>query len=232
MSLRVIRKRLKDLADPEQAEFLQRFFKTGPGEYAAGDRFMGIRVPETRRLAREFRTTSLADCERMLQSAWHEERLLALVILTLQFDKGDEPLRRRIYELYLANTDRINNWDLVDVSAHKIVGVWLADRSRRPLSGLVKSESLWERRIAVIATLAFIKRGELDDTFNLARRLLHDDEDLIHKAVGWMLREAGKVDEARLEVFLGKHVKNMPRTMLRYAIEKLPETKRKQWLAR
>ena len=222
---------MRQFADPQRGKFLLGFFRTGRGEYAEGDLFLGIRVPDVRRIAGEFRSLSVADIRALLASKWHEERLLALVILVHQFVKASDSERKAIYTLYLASTDRINNWDLVDVTASQIVGGYLVDRDRRPLYRLAKSKRLWERRIAVIATQHFIRRGELDDTFAIARLLINDDHDLIHKATGWMLREAGKRDRARLERFLDEFAPRMPRTMLRYAIERFPNDLRRRYMA-
>jgi len=224
------RRRLRDFADPESALFVQRYFKTGPGQYGEGDKFLGLNVPDLRKVAREFRALPLAGLRQLLQSKWHEERLLALVILVDQYGGGDEKARDAIYKLYLASTSRINNWDLVDCSAPQIVGGHLEARSRKPLYRLVKSKSVWERRIAILATHHFIRRGEFDDTFALAESLLDDKHDLIHKAAGWMLREVGKRDRAALEKFLRKHAAKMPRTMLRYSIERFPEATRRKYL--
>jgi len=229
--LTAIRARVRQFADPQRGKFLLGFFRTGRGEYAEGDLFLGIRVPDVRRIAGEFRSLSVADIRALLASKWHEERLLALVILVHQFVKASDSERKAIYTLYLASTDRINNWDLVDVTASQIVGGYLVDRDRRPLYRLAKSKRLWERRIAVIATQHFIRRGELDDTFAIARLLINDDHDLIHKATGWMLREAGKRDRARLERFLDEFAPRMPRTMLRYAIERFPNDLRHRYMA-
>lgn len=208
-----------------------RFFRTGRGDYGEGDLFLGLRVPDVRKIARELRSLSLADIRTLLASKWHEERLLALVILVHQFATAGDSERKQIYELYLASTDRIDNWDLVDGSAPQIVGAYLVDRDRRPLYRLAKSKSLWERRIAIIATQQFIRRGELDDTFAIAKVLIGDAHDLIHKAAGWMLREAGKRDRGRLEHFLDEFASHMPRTMLRYAIERLPNDLRRRYMA-
>lgn len=223
--------RLRRLADPRDAQHAQRFFKTGPGEYGEGDVFLGIRVPAARQLARELRgqVSRVTACE-LLQSEFHEARLLALLLLVDQFRRGDEPARRAIYAAYLSHADRINNWDLVDLSAPDIVGGWLLDRSRRPLRRLARSRVLWERRIAVLATFAFIRRGEFSDILELAELLLHDRHDLMHKAVGWMLREVGKRDDAALTRFLDAHAAVMPRTMLRYAIERMPAPRRLHYL--
>ena len=223
---------LREIANPQDALFLQRFFKTGPGQYGEGDVFLGIRVPATRTVARQFRDLPLEQVIALLHSKEHEARLLALLILVDQYKRGEADARQRIYDAYLANTKYINNWDLVDLSAPSIVGVHLETRSRAVLTQLAKSEDLWERRIAMIATQHFIRRGDLADTMRIARLLLDDSHDLIHKAIGWMLREAGKKDRAALDSFLNEHYRAMPRTALRYAIEKHSERERKEWLAR
>ncbi len=222
--------RLRSLGDPERARSAQRYFKTGPGQYGEGDLFVGLRVPEVRALAKEYRTLSLAGIVQLLHSPIHEARLLSLMILIGTYEQGDPFLQERIYNLYLRNTRFINNWDLVDVSAERIVGAHLSGGDRFPLHSLAESPLLWERRIAVIATAHFIRRGEFDETFRIAERLLGDSEDLIHKAVGWMLREIGKRDRPAEEVFLRAHYKTMPRTMLRYAIERFPEELRQRYL--
>ena len=222
-------KQLIALGNPQIAAHAQRFFKTAPGQYAAGDQFIGVRVPILRQLSKRYRDLDLAETEHLLSSPIHEARMLALLILVLCYQR--EPLMQTpIYELYLSHTQYINNWDLVDTSADKIVGAHLFERSRQPLRLLAKSTDLWQRRIAIIATFYFIRRHDFDDTLSLAKRLLDDDHDLIHKAVGWMLREVGNRDRATMEVFLQQHYRHMPRTMLRYAIEKLPETKRQAYL--
>ena len=224
--------RLRALANPTDAAFLQGFFKTGPGQYGHGDRFLGIRVPATRRVAREFRDLPLAGVTTLLSSRWHEERLLALLILGGRYARGGETERERIYRLYLANTSRINNWDLVDVSAPHVVGAHLATRSRAPLDRLAQSGSVWERRIAIVATHWFIlRRGEIATTLCIAGALLDDPHDLIHKATGWMLREAAKRGRPGVEQFLVAHQTEMPRTMLRYAIERFSAATRKQYRA-
>jgi len=222
--------RLRQLGDPEKARFLQRFFKTGPGQYAEGDCFIGLKVPQVRLLLREYRTLSPKDVLPLLASPIHEERLFALIALVRCFEKGDQPTREQVYTLYLANTSRINNWDLVDISAPRIVGGFLLERNSDPLELLAQSASLWERRIAIIATFTFIRQNRFEETLRIARLLLHDREDLIHKAVGWMLREVGKREPAVEEEFLREHYRIMPRTMLRYAIEKFPEEKRQMYL--
>ena len=225
-----ITKRLKKLGNKEQAAISQRFFKTGPGEYGEGDIFLGIKVPVLRKLAQEYLHLSLQDVQTTLGSKYHEKRLLALFIMVDQFAEGDQKKKKRIYELYLKNTRFINNWDLVDSSAHHIVGPYLMDKSKAPLDELAQSDLLWERRIAIISTFHYIKNDKFSDTLKIAGRLIADKEDLIHKAAGWMLREIGKRHLPSEEAFLKKHYRNMPRTMLRYAIEKFPEPKRLRFL--
>jgi len=222
--------RLRRLGDPERALLLQRFFKTGPGEYAEGDRFIGLKVPQVRLMLREYRGLTPIDSLPLLMSPIHEERLFALLALVRSFEKGDEATREQVYTLYLANTCRINNWDLVDISAPRIVGGFLLERDRGPLDLLARSKSLWERRIAILATFNFISHNQFEEALAIARHLLHDREDLIHKAVGWMLREVGKREMAVEEGFLKEHCRVMPRTMLRYAIEKFQEEKRVMYL--
>jgi 3-methyladenine DNA glycosylase AlkD len=230
MSVQKIRARFRKLGDKERAKNSRWFFKTGPGEYGEGDRFLGIKVPEIRKLAKDYQAIPLAEATQLLQSSIHEERLLALFILVRAFAKGDEHFKEKIYHLYLQNTRFINNWDLVDTSAEHIVGAFLKGKSKKPLSDLALSSDLWERRIAIMATSHFIKEGEFAETLKIAGMLLSDKEDLIHKAVGWMLREVGKRHLATEEHFLKKHYKKMPRTMLRYAIERFPEPKRQRYL--
>jgi 3-methyladenine DNA glycosylase AlkD len=225
-----ISRKLRKHADPSSVAILQRFFKTGPGQYGEGDRFIGVKVPGVRAVCRECRGAPLEAIETLLRSPIHEQRTLALLMLVDAFKHGDEGERRRIYALYLANTKFINNWDLVDCSAAQIVGGWLHGRSKAPLTGLAKSPSLWERRIAIIATFDGIRRGEFDETFRIADLLLRDEHDLIHKAVGWMVREVGKRDGAAERAFLATRYKKMPRTMLRYAIERFPEKERRKYL--
>lgn len=225
-----IHNRLQKLGSKEKAKFLQGFFKTGQGEYAEGDIFLGISVPDIRKLVNEYKELTAKEVLPLLRSPIHEERLFALLILVYAYSKGDEPAREQIYGIYLDNTHYINNWDLVDSSAPKIVGAYLFDRNRKPLYQLAKSDNLWERRISVIATFHFIRSGQISDTLKIAELLLSDKEDLIHKAVGWMLREVGKKDMQSEEEFLKKHCKIMPRTMLRYAIERFPQPKRKMYL--
>ena len=223
-------KRLHSLANPRDAKFLQGFFRTGPGEYGEGDRFLGIRVPVMRRLAGELHEMPLDQVERLLESQWHEARLLALLLLNDAYERAGPTGRTEIFRRYLRSTARINNWDLVDLSAPNIVGAHLATRPRAKLDKLSRSRNLWERRIAIVATFHFIRIGEFDDTLRIARLLLGDTHDLIHKATGWMLREVGKRDRGRLEAFLDAHAHEMPRTMLRYAIERLPADDRQHYM--
>jgi len=230
VSLKDVKAHMQELSNPKIAEHSLRFFKTGPGEYGEGDVFLGIRVPVTRKVARKFRGLPLEQVLKLLKSKFHEERLLALFMLVALFKKGDDKEQKNIYDAYLGHTDTINNWDLVDSSAHQIVGGYLFERDRKRLYQLAKSKSLWERRISMIATYTFIKRNDFADTLKLSEILLPGKEDLIHKAVGWMLREVGKLDLEVEEIFLRKHYKKMPRTMLRYAIEKFEEKKRQGYL--
>ena len=226
-----IRAQLRALADPDVAAHSARFFKTAPGEYGAGDRFLGIRVPVLRRIAHEHRAATATTAFRLLRSKLHEERLLALLLLNALFEHADDQGKTRIYERYLASTARyVNNWDLVDTSAPTIVGGYLATRNRRPLRTLARSSNLWERRVAIMATLPLIRQGSFDDTLAVAERLLDDEHDLIHKATGWMLREVGNRDRPVAEAFLRKHHARMPRTMLRYAIERFPAARRRAYL--
>lgn len=222
--------RLMALGDPQHALILKRFFKTGPGEYGEGDTFIGLRVPALRKLSREFSTLPVSEAIRLLHSPLHEARFLALLIFVRYYAAGDAPLRERIFTEYLQNTRFINNWDLVDVSAEHIVGAHVLNSGRERLHVLAESPLLWERRIAVMATFHFIKRGEFDETLRIAEMLLRDPEDLLHKATGWMLREIGKRDQPVEESFLRAHYRVMPRTMLRYAIEKFPQELRQQYL--
>jgi 3-methyladenine DNA glycosylase AlkD len=224
-----IRHELRKLGDRERAKILRGFFKTGPGGYGEGDVFIGVTVPELRRLAKKHDLPVTA-IRKLLRSPVHEERLLALFMLIRTYSKAAPDLKKRIYELYIANTRYINNWDLVDLSAHHIVGDYLKERSRKPLYRLAKSKSLWERRIAMLSTFRYIKENDFEDAVAVAEILLEDEEDLIHKAVGWMLREIGKRYIKTEEQFLKKHYKKMPRTMLRYAIERFPEPKRQRYL--
>ena len=230
ISLPDIKESLQKLADKNTAEVLQRFFKTGAGEYGEGDVFIGIKVPPLRKLAAEFQDTPLKSLRRLLKSEIHEERTLALMILVRQFARADENVRERIYDFYVAHTSFINNWDLVDGSAPYIVGPFLWKRDRSPLYGLAKSTSLWERRIAILSTFYFIRQNDFVDALKISELLLADEHDLIHKAVGWMLREIGKRDREVEESFLKTRCRTMPRTMLRYAIERFPEPHRRRYL--
>lgn len=222
--------RLESLQNEEKARILQGFFKTGPGQYGEGDVFLGIPVPVLRKLAVEYANVSLETALALLSHPVHEARLLALLLLIGAFHQGTTATRQEIFDAYLNNTRFINNWDLVDLSAPQIVGAYLADKKRTLLPDLAASGLLWERRIAIVATFHFIRNGELIDTLRISDLLLQDREDLIHKAVGWMLREVGKRDLQQLEVFLQDRHQIMPRTMLRYAIEKFPEEKRRKYL--
>jgi len=222
---------LHSLADPEIAEHSQRFFKTAKGEYGYGDKFLGIRVPVVRQAVKKFKTTPLNIAEKLLKSQYHEIRLFALLLLVLRFSKSDVDKQDEIYHLYLSNTRHVNNWDLVDSSAHYIVGAYLENKDRAVLYDLSKSNSLWERRIAIMSTFYFIKKNQFDDALRISAQLLGDHEDLIHKAVGWMLREIGKRDLAIEVAFLKAHYQKMPRTMLRYAIEKFSKEERQNYLS-
>lgn len=230
MTVAAIQSALKEVASKQDAAFLQRYFKTGPGEYGEGDRFIGVRVPVLRKLSKQYRGLSLPECKRLLQSPVHEERLLALLILVLRFQKEDDIEKDKIYRLYINNIRFINNWDLIDGSAPHIVGAWLWDKDRTPLYKLAHSPKLWRRRVAIMSTHYFISQHDFIDALKIAEILLNDRHDLIHKAVGWMLREVGNRDRAIEEQYLKEHYQIMPRTMLRYAIEKFPDTKRKRYL--
>jgi 3-methyladenine DNA glycosylase AlkD len=230
-SLRALRAALRAEANADDAAHLQRFFKTRAGEYAEGDRFLGVRVPATRRIARAHRTLSLDDTLVLLRSKWHEERLLALLLLVGAHSRATGADRTAICDAYLAHTRYINNWDLVDASAAYIVGPSVQPDSIERLEQLARSPDLWERRIAMIATFHWIRAGEFAPTLRIAELLLADSHDLIHKAVGWMLREVGNRSRATEEAFLRSHCRTMPRTMLRYAIEKFPEPLRTAYLS-
>jgi 3-methyladenine DNA glycosylase AlkD len=223
--------RLRDLGDTVIAAHSQRFFKTGKGEYGEGDIFLGIRVPVLRKCVRQYRALSLDDTLELLKSPFHETRLFALLMLVKKYSSAHSVAEHEvIYQSYLSHTEFINNWDLVDCSAENIVGTYLFARDRKPIYQLAGSRSLWDRRIAIMSTFHFIKRDDFADTLAIAEMLLGDEEDLIHKAVGWMLREVGKRDRNAEEKFLLRNYKEMPRTMLRYAIEKLPENQRLAYL--
>lgn len=229
-TLTQLKKDMKKLAHPAQGELLQSFFKTGKGEYGEGDVFLGIKVPVQRKMVRKYRDLPRKDVLSLLQSKIHEHRLTAVLILIDQFKRADEKNRKVIYFQYLKNAKKVNNWDLVDLSAPNIVGTYLLEKPRSILYKLALSKNLWEKRIAVLATFMFIRNNDFTDALKIAGVFLNDKHDLIHKAVGWMLREVGKRNQKVEERFLKKYCKNMPRTMLRYAIEKFSETKRKEYL--
>lgn len=220
---------LDALHSEEKKVVLPRFFKCGPGEYGEGDKFLGVVVPDVRAVARRNTFASLAEIEELLESPWHEARLCALVIMSSKCRKS---VPKEVFDFYLAHTERINNWDLVDLTAPTIVGGYILDHPEesRVLYSLAESESLWEQRIAIVSTLGLIRAGRLDDTYSLAVKLMRHPHDLMHKAVGWMLREAGKRDQHRLELFLNEYATSMPRTALRYSIEKFPEPLRQHYL--
>ena len=230
MTAKEAKSKLKLLASPEVAKSSARFCKTGPGQYAEGDIFIGIKVPTLRTVSREFRALPLEDIESLLSSSIHEERHLALMILVLQVEKCSDAHRSAVFDFYMGNTKFINNWDLVDCSAPQVVGGFLMDKPRKPLFDLTKSNSLWERRIAIVSTQHFIRHDDCADTLAISQELLNDKEDLIHKAAGWMLREVGKKDQAVLEAFLDQHGPAMPRTMLRYAIDRFQPSQRQAYL--
>jgi len=230
MSLQKLLNDLNRQKDPEMAVNLARFFKTGPGEYGAGDQFLGLTVPQIRATVKQYWCDlSLSDTIQLLHNSFHGARQTAVLILVAKYQHGQNP--DVIYQAYLDNTAHINNWDLVDSSAHKIVGDYLLTRPRNILYRLARSKSLWERRISIISTFAFIAKNDFIDALHLAKLFLHDTHDLIHKAVGWMLREVGKQDLPTLLSFLDLHASQMPRTMLRYAIEKLPAPERSRYLS-
>lgn len=226
-----LKKDLMKLANPVRAQKLLQYFRTGKGEYGEGDRFLGLTVPQCRGIVKKYRNLSTIDTAFLLKSKYHEERLIVLLILVHQFEKGDEPNRQKIYQLYLSSTKYINNWDLVDLSAPRIVGGYLLDKDWSVLKKLAKSQNLWERRIAVLASSAFINKGNSHPTLEISTLLLKDKHDLIHKAVGWMLREVGKsCGQSILEDFLKKHYSSLPRTTLHYAIERFPASLRRKYL--
>ena len=229
-SLADLQNELVEASDPQRAKNLTWFFKTGKGQYGEGDEFCGITVPVQRKIARRYRHLRLTDVKKLLKSRMHEHRFTGLEILVFQYEAADAAARQKIFNFYLENTPRINNWDLVDTSAPYIVGQHLLSRPRRILYRLAKSSNLWERRIAMVSTMAFIAQNDLEDTFAIAALLLNDEHDLIHKAIGWMLREAGKRSQPALLDFLKRNYAAMSRTALRYAIERLPEAQRKRAL--
>lgn len=225
-----IKQEFKNLANPAKAEVLKRFFKTGKGQYGEGDIFLGIKVPVQRKVAKAFKDLALVDIKKLLNSPIHEERLVSLLIIIEQYQKADEILKKELYEFYLKNTRQVNNWDLVDLSAPKIVGDYLLNQPRDILYKLAKSKNLWEKRISIVSTWTLIREHQFEETLAISEILLNDKHDLIHKAVGWMLREVGKKDQAVEEEFLKKYSKTMPRTMLRYSIERFSVEKRKLYM--
>lgn len=226
--LKALEERIIKEKDLEKAKVLQKFFKTGKGEYGEGDVFYGITVPKIRVIAKEFKDIGFNEIQELISSKVHENRMLGLLILIEKFKKSQD--KEKIVEFYLNNTKNINNWDLVDLSAPNIIGAYLSDKDKNILNKLSRSENLWERRIAIVSCLYFIKNNEFSDTLKISEILLKDKHDLIHKSVGWMLREVGKKNQEILIEFLKKNYKNMPRTMLRYSIEKFPLEKRMKYL--
>ncbi len=230
MSFSIVKAELGSMDKPGKREIFQRFFKTGKGEYGEGDVFIGLSVPEQRAVAKKYMDIGMDDVEKLLKSKTHEHRLVALLMLIEKFRNSDNRGKKRIYDFYLDNTMHVNNWDLVDMSAARIVGEYLMDKDRKVLYKLAKSDSIWERRISIISTHIFIKNNDFGDTLKLSEILLNDRHDLIHKAVGWMLREVGKRNQKAEEKFLMKYHKEMPRTMLRYSIERFSDEKRKFYM--
>ncbi|MEE9450663.1 MAG: DNA alkylation repair protein [Ignavibacteriaceae bacterium] len=230
MDLREFRRRIKEESNKQQAKSLQWFFKTGAGEYGEGDVFAGIKMPVQRKIAKKFKNLNYDDIRALVASKIHEERMIGLLILQCKYEKGDEKEKEKVFKFYIRNRKGINNWDLVDISAPKIVGEYLLNRDKKLLYEFAHSKNLWERRIAILSTFTFIRAGKFETTFKISDVLLDDNHDLIHKAVGWMLREIGKKDLDAEEKFLKLRSKKMHRTMLRYAIEKFPEVKRKKYL--
>jgi len=230
--LEQLKKELNELRNPEQAKILQKFFKTGAGEYAEGDIFLGIKVPVQRLIAKKYIGLNYSEIQQLLDNKIHEYRLIALLILIWKYKKSKKNRleQRKIFEFYLKNTHNINNWDLVDLSAPQILGEFLQKEGADLLTNLAQSKNMWERRIAIISTYSFIKKRRFGETLAISEILLEDKHDLIHKAVGWMLREIGKRNKKMLELFLMQRYHKMPRVMLRYAIEKFPEDERKEWL--
>lgn len=231
MTAKDAQKKLQSLASPEIAKASTRFFKTAPGQYGAGDIFIGIRIPTLRTVVREFRELALKEVEILLRSPIHEERMLGLLVLVQAVIKADDDKRKQTFDCYVKNLQHVNNWDLVDSSAPAIVGGYLIDKSRKPLVDWARSKNLWERRVAIVATQHFIRNDDFDDTLRISKILLADKEDLIHKASGWMLREVGKRHKPSLELFLNEHASVMPRTMLRYAIERFSPARRQAYLS-
>lgn len=236
LSTPLLLREMLSLRNEEEARGLMRFFKTGKGQYGEGDQFLGIRVPVIREMVKRlWRETTMQDMEQCIQSPWHEVRLAALLVLIQQFkhNKKDPDRQRECIDFYLRHTDHINNWDLVDLSCYELLGTWLLDKDRTLLYDLARNgKTIWEQRIGIVSTMQFLRNNQMNDTYAIADILLHHTHDLIHKAVGWLLREAGKRDEKRLIDWLNERHSTMPRTMLRYAIERLPEDIRRQYLQR
>jgi len=230
MSLKLLRTSLREIADPKIGEHSQRFFKTGKGEYGEGDKFLGIRVPVLRKHAKKYRDVAFSEIKKLIKSDFHEERLCALFLLIEKYLRGSKEEKTTIFDFYMNSTKYINNWDLVDSSAPYIAGAYLENKDKKPLYNFAVSRDLWERRIAILSTFHLIRKNSFDDALKISEILVNDEEDLIHKAVGWMLREIGKRDIASEKKFLKRYYKKMPRTMLRYAIEKFPEAERKRYL--
>ncbi len=228
--LQQLRQEVTKLSDPKKADILQRFFKTGKGQYGEGDIFVGLVVPQSRSLAKKYKNLSLPDIATMLDSKIHEERIIALFILVNRFEQGDEKQKKELYTFYLKKRKAVNNWDLVDLSASQILGFYLFDKEKQLLYDLATSKNLWERRIAIVSTYYFIRQQQFTDTLAIATLLLSDKQDLIHKAVGWMLREVGKRDPKTLDRYLMEYYKKMPRTMLRYALEHYPPRRREGYM--
>ncbi len=225
-----IKTELKKTGDKKIAAHSLKFFKTKKGEYGEGDKFLGIRVPVLRKIAKTYQDIAINDISELIKSKWHEQRLLSVLMIINAFKKGDQNIKKAIYELYLENTEFINNWDIVDISASNIAGAYLENKDKKPIYDLALSKNLWERRISIISTHHFIKNNDFKNALNISDILIKDKEDLIHKAVGWTLREVGKRSLKTEEEFVKNRYKNMPRTMLRYAIERFEENKRKKYL--
>ncbi len=221
---------LQQRKNPEKAKVLQRFFKTGPGQYGEGDVFLGITVPEQRKIAKKYVNISLAELSKSIKSKYHEVRLTSFIILTYKFEKATPEEQKEIFDFYINHKQYANNWDLIDVTAHKVIGRYLLDKDKSLLHALAQSDNLWDRRISILATFWFIHKNQFTDSLEIAEILVNDKHDLIHKAVGWMLREIGKRDQPLEEQFLQQHYKTMPRTMLRYAIEKFSSEKRAYYM--
>ncbi len=232
MNLEFLYQELQHLHNPQKAKILSGFFKTGKGDYGEGDLFLGIPVPKQRTLSKKYSTLTFSDLEKLLSNKIHEHRFTALLILTSQYNKANDVKKEKIFQFYLKNIHSINNWDLVDLSAPLIVGNYLLHKDKKILYKLAQSQKLWERRIAIVSTLTFIRHNQFKDTLKISELLLKDTQDLLHKATGWMLREVGKKNEKTLEEFLNKHHHEMPRTMLRYTIERLTKEKKEYYMGK